>query len=475
MQRTEEQEAICKAAANGENIIVDALAGCAKSTTIIELLKDCGKEPTNVLAFNTKIKKEMEAKIAEAKISRPNLEVLTLNGLGHRAIGRALGRNPTLDNDKIYSLTKDVGVKGDDFADLMFLVRQGRNMGIVPKGMAGNSLVEDHISVWEELADANDIDPILAVPARDILQKSVKAALGGTIDFDDQIYISSLIFGSFARQDRVIVDESQDLSPLNHIQLRKLAKRQLIAVGDPNQAIYAWRGADSESMKNLELLRPEWTHLGLTTTFRCPKSVVARQQEFVPKFKAGPNNKEGLVRGLGRWSPILGSTSAIICRNNAPLIKLAFRMIRESVPINFLGQDIGKNMKRFYNKISNKGKLPPAKVIEELEGMLLNPDCDVDKCESLLALLQGNPNIDEALAFLTDSKSKAITITSGHRSKGLEWENVYFLEPQLIPNRRAEAAGGAALQQEYNLKYVIETRTKNNLFFVQGAKFSAEA
>ena len=466
LKRTDEQESICAAIGAGENTMVNALAGCAKSTTIIESLRDAPKAPTTILAFNKKIKEEMEKKIKSAGLDRPDLRVQTMNGLGHGALMKTLGRI-NLDNDKIFNLAKDTGVKGDDLADLMYLTRTGRNLGIVPKGSVGDGLLEDTLETWEGLAEDNDIDPILATLARDVLKKSVKAALGGTIDFDDQIYISTLIAGSYPKTELVYVDEAQDLSPLNHIQLRKTAKRQLVAVGDPHQAIYAWRGADSASMRNLRALREGWADRNLSTTFRCPRVVVERQRDFVPLFKAGPNNLPGHVSFRAKWTPVIGSASAIICRNNAPLIKLAFRFLNARVPINFLGKDIGRDMKRFYNKLSHKGKLSTKAVLEKIEALMYEENADVDRLESLRTLLEADPNIDSALQFLTDSKSAAIVLSTGHKAKGMEWENVYFLHPELIPSKYAQAVQGPALEQEHNLRYVIETRTKNNLFLVR--------
>lgn len=470
MQRTDEQEAICRSVSSGADTMVNALAGCAKSTTIIEALRDTPRQRTVILAFNKKIKEEMESKIAEAKVGHQDLEVLTLNGLGHRALTRTLGR-VNLDEDKIYHLVKDTGVKGDDVADLMALVRKGRMLGIVPQGMAGQGLLPDDLETWEQLAEDEDCDPILATLARDVLKKSAKLALVGTIDFDDQVYISTLLFGSYAKYDLLFVDEAQDLSPLNHLQLRKAAKRQIVAVGDPHQAIYAWRGADSQSMTNLRALRENWSDCNLSMTFRCPRAVVERQKEFVPHFKAGPDNRIGFIQTKKDWCPAPGH--AIICRNNAPLIKLAFALLRESIPINFLGKDIGRDMKRLYNKLSDKGRLSHNVVLTRIDAELLQADAKVDKLESLQIILESGKDIDKTLEALTKSKTNAVFLATGHKSKGLEWETVHHLHQELIPHKAAAAAGGAALEQENNLRYVIETRTKNNLFFVRGEGLKA--
>ena len=53
----------------------------------------------------------------------------------------------------------------------------------------------------------------------------------------------------------------------------------------------------------------------------------------------------------------------------------------------------------------------------------------------------------------------AITLTTGHKAKGLEWEKVYHLDPFLIRADKEE--------QEKNLKYVITTRSKDRLHEIE--------
>jgi superfamily I DNA/RNA helicase len=216
------------------------------------------------------------------------------------------------------------------------------------------------------------------------------------------------------------------------------------------------------SMANLRLLRPEWSEQTLSVTYRCPRVVVERQREFVPLFQAGPDNLEGLIESLSEWTP--KPNSAVLCRNNAPLISLAFRLLRKRIPVNLLGRDIGKEMKRLWNKLSNHGKRSVDSTIAEAQRLREIEPKKADKYNSLIVVLQNTRNIEEMEAFLKESRN-AITLATGHKAKGLEWDTVYHLEPGLIPSQHAETE--EELQQEYNLRYVIETRTRNELFFVR--------
>lgn len=461
IQPTPEQEAIIASVASGDHTIVEALAGCAKTTTLELCAAALPKNKAALfLAFNVKIKKELETRLKGS----PSCKVQTLNGLGHGVLLKA-GLRPNIDNDKIFKLTKDLGLRKDDLADTMFLARAGRLAGIIPKGKVGKGLRPDSDEEWQALAEEEDISLDLVSAARQVFYQSFDLALSGTIDYDDQVYLSALVYGAFPRSDLVFVDEAQDLSPLNHLQIRKAAglRGQVVAVGDSHQAIYAWRGADHQSMQNLRELRPTWTDRTLSVTFRCPQSVVERQWSLVPNFRAGPDNPEGEVQELRNWTPSPGS--AILCRNNAPIIRLAFRLLRRGIPAQVLGTDIGKSLKRLYNKLSNHGAKPMADVIESAKQQIqVDPRKNADKYGSLIALLESGIGIDAALAKLA-TKGEGVALATIHRAKGLEWPTVYHLEPDLIPSIYATTQ--AELQQEENLRYVAETRTKNSLYLVR--------
>lgn len=452
MTPTPEQEAIISAVTVGHNTMVTAFAGCAK-TTSLELAVRARKVHTGLVAFNVKIKKELENRLSDF----PLAHVTTLNGLGHKALLRSR-MSPIVKKEKLFLLGKDLGLRKDDLANAIALAKLARQRGVIPKGRAGRSLLPDTDETWLALAIEEDCELPLAAAARTILTQSYDKALKeGLIDFDDQIYLSALVFNAMPCYDTLMVDEAQDLSPLNHLQVAKAcsSRRQLVAVGDPNQAIYAFRGADHASMTNLRELRAEWSDQTLSVTFRCPKSVVARQA--VDGFAAHDSAPEGRVEAPASWWP--EPQSAILCRNNAPLIRLAFRLLRQGTPVTLLGTDIGRALRALYKKLSAKKDWRAAG-----EALCEADPAKRDRFDSLCAVLDGAPSIDEGLRRLSTSREGAVTLATGHRAKGLEWSTVYHLEPQLIPSFHATTE--AELQQEANLRYVIETRTKHDLFLV---------
>jgi DNA helicase II / ATP-dependent DNA helicase PcrA len=498
---TPEQEAIVSALkTTDKSIMVTAYAGCAKTTTLEMLAQGFRDQPALALAFNVKIKKELEKRFPS------NFEVKTLNGLGHSAWGKAIAKRCEVDENKRRKIingvldTFNVKLTPDQWIALRDLVDEAFSAGLVPSVFPYKGLVPDTAETWAYLASDNflEVNETILKIAREIMIESNKKAFAGLIDYDDQIYCSALLGGVFPRFPMTFVDEAQDLSLLNHIQVAKSSAGRLVIVGDPKQAIYGFRGADSQSMGKLRKLRSDWIELPLATTFRCPQVIVQRQQKHAAGFRAAPSNAQGTVVNWtmnDTWSLPEGRPLAILCRNNAPIIGLAFRLIRRGQACVMLGRDIGKGLVRLAKKISSDDKEPIAQTIVAIsEWIAYETDLAhsrdqpekvagiVDRGESLLAVAEfARPatagQLRSAIADLFANTSGSITLATGHRSKGLEWDHVIHLDPWRVPSKYAVAMAdkgqGSQLEQENNLLYVIETRTKKTLYLANSKDFEA--
>lgn len=490
---TGEQVAIVNAAKNtDDNLMIVAMAGTGKTSTLGLISEVLPCRPTLALAFNVKIKKAMEA------IFPAHFTVKTMNGLGHAAWGKAIGKRCGVDPDKIGKILKGIlkaeaiRTEEDDFSIALQLVRKARVLGLVPEGTRGTVLVRDDSDGWEQIADACYLDPTehQVYLARRVLHEAIKQSYQGNIDYDDQIYMSALFGGVFEKFPSLLGDETQDLSPLNHIQIRKSAAGRLIMVGDPRQAIYAFRGADSSSMDTLRGLRDNWQDLPLSTTFRCPKAVVARQQDHAPGYNAAPSNAEGEVFfqpqtpwKLDDLAP--NGNAAILCRNNAPLFAAALRLIRRGIGCTLMGSEIGKALITLSKKVLpddaasaelcmalvnewRDGEVSKARANEKEERVALI----TDKAECLIAVMENSSaktagEIRRTLMTMFEEKSLRFTLATGHKAKGLEWTTVVHLDPWRIPSKYAKQALAdghpAPMNQELNLRYVVETRTMQKL------------
>lgn len=520
---TDEQLAIEEAMATLWNdpsppsLMANAYAGCGKTTTLVNGAQRLKPKSSFALAFNKKIALELEARLPKF------FEVRSFNALGHRAWGAAIGTRLTLDDKKIGRLTSEVlkeastgkGKKPlpeDTWDFTRRLVTLAMNAGLIPEDTTNPpGLLLDTFQNWERLAlDAYILpNPEIIGYATEVLRRSIREGRAGIICFDDQIYLSALFGGNFPRASQVLVDEYQDLSPLNIIQLSKVAGGPIIAAGDPLQSIYAFRGADLFAIDKIRALRAQWLDLPLTLTFRCPKVVVARQQDHAIGFRAHPTNREGTFQ---QWRPPLGHLQepsalptnsdllpelrswagwtwsqlppgeiAVLCRNNAPLLKLAFKLIRKGIGVVMLGRDIGKGLIALSKKIFPLDALSAPACLamvrewkaKEIELALSAGNEDKiagidDRAECLRAVLEseGVANAGEArskLDLLFSREAGQVKLSTIHRAKGLEWPTVLHLDPWRVPSKQARRAGGKLLDQELNLKYVCETRAQEHL------------
>lgn len=506
---TAEQVAILDAASHrsGPSLQIIAGAGTGKTTT----LKMLGRAlplgvPVLDLAFNRSAAQTLE------KVMPPNHMVKTLNSLGHGAWSKATGKRLILDERKLGKIISETlrkhspNAPQEAWQDLKSIVTEAMKQGLKPEGYGQPGLVEDTLSNWKNLADDAGVDSPTEehlLLSRLILKESIKLSYQGTISYDDQIYMSALFGGVFPKFPVVMTDESQDLSPLNHIMVGKSLgpDGRLITVGDPKQSIYAFRGADSNSMANMRSLRTEWQILPLMLTFRCPKIVVARQQAHVPGYRAHESNPEGQFHSWPHppatkgdeieWNwPMLSSlladlpgrpSVAILCRNNAPILSLAFKLIRRGIGVQVLGRDIGKGLVALSKKLASDD-LTPIDIVAGNVQTWANTEIAVaraadkeekvesimDKSECLLNVISSSGVKDAgalraALDNLFSHTDGLVTLSSIHKAKGLEWDVVMELDPHRCPSPWAIRSGGSMLDQEKNLRYVSETRTKQIL------------
>ncbi len=503
---TEEQQAAIEAARGAsESLMLTAYAGTGKTSTLEMMAHEAPPRPSLALAFNKKIVEELKPRLPD------NFTVKSLNGLGHGAWMRRPGMpSLRLEQQKVGKLITELAkesktrLSSEQWQWTKDAVGKAQLRGLVPQKFASHAALyasEASRETWDDIfAEAgvpSDEWNFICGFAEEVLKRDIELALQGVISFDDQIYCPTILGGFWPKYPEVLIDESQDLSWLNQMMLKEVvrAEGRLTAVGDPLQAIYAFRGADHESMKSLRKLRSEWRDLPLTMTFRCPQEIVRRQQQHARGFRAASSNREGRfaiaqsgdfgwdlnwVRTLSRSPEI-----AVLCRNNGPLLSLAFKCLRQGIGVNMLGRDIGRGLLVLSRKLCPTDEMTreacAASIREwqerETSLALANNreeavDSITDRAECLLAVLESAEARDAGqlrslLEQLFARESGVLTLSSIHRSKGLEWEVVVHLDPWRLPSKWAKRAAAAGderqMRQEQNLRYVCETRTKDVL------------
>ena len=470
---TDEQVAIINAAKNTtDNLLINALAGAAKTSTLVLMSQALKNKAQLCLAFNKSIQLEMQERLPSTAIAK------TLNGLGHGAWATQIGRRLTLNKSKTYDLMslyiKEKLRSGeqqeayDSMSELIKAVDAGKTAGYIPTGRfpQAHGLMNDiEFFNWLDLI----VSPLQERIIREVTSDSITLGFDHSIDFNDQILLPTVFPATFTQYPIVMVDETQDLSSLNHAMLNKIAKKRLIAVGDPCQAIYGFRGAHENSM---ELLQQQFDmkEMELTISFRCPKEVVKVAQKRAPQMQWPDWAKEGKVQRLFNWSvDDLPQNVAIICRNNAPIFSLASKLLREGLFPTIKGNDIGKLIIKYMKKLG-KSDLPQVDVYtaiheweEKAKKKARNHQAVTDKADIMLIFAENGQTLGEAIAYgqhLINS-SGTIHMMTGHKSKGLEYDHVFLLDTFLLDDKG----------QDVNLRYVMETRAMDSLTYVDSSGF----
>ena len=331
-----------------------------------------------------------------------------------------------------------------------------------------------------------------------INKKTKQAVTKPTIDFDDMIYIPVLYAAKnqFDKYDCIILDEAQDLALLQHmlISFTVHEKTKLLIVGDPNQAIYGFRGANEESFRLL-MEQYKCNMLPLSINFRCDRKIIEEAQILVPEIKCMEGKPNGTVQTIPNDKEWLGKidsvNAAIICRFNAPLVSAFYPLLKAGKNARILGSDIGKGLATIL-----KTKTPNSSNIQEVgmglitwrdsklaaleEDSLLNPNHSRtnemkaqtinDQFDCLRLVLKYEQDKDKALRRLEimfdDKAMPDIVLSSMHKTKGREFEEVYIIEKEL-PEKIKERQSKGQRKQEKNLRYVAVTRAKNKLVFVK--------
>lgn len=484
------QQAVFDFIAKGNGCaMVNAVAGSGKTTTIVKALGLIPRgNKVTFLAFNKKIATELQARVPAG------VKCATFHSQGYAA-WRLQFENCTIDGSKMRNiLRKSVAqIEADAFGTMALrLVNVAKSTGL-------GALTPDTLETWAELAAHFDIElPDREADkartfdlARRLLKLSIEAATAtaSVIDFDDMLYMPLLKDAPFYKSDWIFVDEAQDTNAVQLALLRRMLKPggRLVAVGDPRQAIYGFRGADAAAMKNIATAF-NCIELPLSISYRCAQSVVRLAQTIVPHIQAAPTAPEGEVVPETTCDRVKFEPSdVIICRNTAPIVELAYNFIGKGQGCKVLGREIGQALTALVEKMDAQTVDELLKNLDtyaaremakfEAKGQEQKAEAIKDKVDCIRAIASNLGEASRTIAqlianissmFSDDSSRGILTLCTAHKSKGLEWDRVFVYRPELMPSKWARQAWQQ--EQESNLQYVAWTRAKKTLVFLSDIK-----
>lgn len=467
LRPTPEQEAIFDLGSGStDNFMINALAGTGKTSTIEMLQRHVRQKPILYLVFNKKNADEA------AKRMLSTTSVKTFNSLGHGIWARYRAKPLVVQPKKTQNILKEIIDETPRHAQselwasywqVVDAVARAKALGYVPDNKYPNARrlctqAELHRSL-EERPDDLTSDLIEAV-----LFRSIQEAYNGHIDFNDQIYMPALFGGTYPKFPLVAVDEYQDLNPTNHALLDRLVTGRLIGVGDPWQNIYGFRGAKAGGMRDA-VTNFNMKVMDLSVSFRCPQAIVENARWRVPHFKW--MKEGGHVEQLDTL-PLdsVPDNCIFLCRNNAPLFSLAFRLLIAGHSVNVAGSDIGPKivgiMKRLGHQEMSQAQLLSAIDTWEEDKLSRESTTASDMAQCMRVFAQHGKTLSGACTYAEHlfAQSGTIKLMTGHKAKGLEFATVFHLNPDLCKSN----------EQDLNLRYVIQTRSQDKYFEVNSEK-----
>lgn len=202
--------------------------------------------------------------------------------------------------------------------------------------------------------------------------------LGELRDFDDDLWYAAAHANEihWPRYDVVLADEVQDFNEAQKVMLQKLteAGAKVVAVGDPNQAIYRFRGADADAFGGIGKMlhdksQDKNVQHGLTKNFRSRNAILdfANEVTHVKDLKSGRVYKDGyggeisyreqqyddafskLQKEKNKFGYM--KQTAFIARTNEPLVHAALKCLGDNIPFVIVGKDIAKDLRNHINKV----------------------------------------------------------------------------------------------------------------------------
>lgn len=484
------------------HLVVEAAAGSGKTFTLIKCLELIPNDKRILLtAFNKDIVNELKKKAKEF----PNVECKTLHGLGMLMVMKNVDEMSPVPEIFKYSSQFYSNPSAYTKINLFRLKKHDRKtyMDNVKKyvDFARYFLCQTPKDL-DEIEKAYEIETV--ADEKEVAMKLLEWGKTNlkTMDYTDMIWLPNVLnlkpIG--LQYDYIMVDECQDMNKAERELVLKCFKMgtRMVSVGDENQLIYQFSGSDKDSLNTLKNL-PNTKCLPLSISYRCADSIVEYAQRIVPSIEKNDDHRAGNVLEDVPLEDVKDG-DMVLCRTNAPLVDLYNRYLKLGKKSYIVGKDIGSNMKtiiesmnmtevnwgniekdglfiRLYDDLfETRNKIMAESNVSKEDAINSRQFQDkLDMINAIGAMANGINSVDELLGkidvvFPKKVQKEGIKLSTIHKSKGLECENVYIACKSLMPSKNATTKWEK--RQERNLMYVAYTRAKNKLGFLDEKEFN---
>lgn len=456
MKLTPEQQAVVNGTHEGHDLKVTAVAGSGKSTTVFQAARAIrsrrqghrGPGKGIYLVYN-------KAAQLDAKKKAPrNLECSTISALAYASMGREVRH--LIDNNKYVSgaaTAQLLGLSGGmSFSGTRVMKKTLGSLASATIDQfcytSADNIMPKHVpphptlSAEENKALAEKVAPLARKIWKDLLKNP---------DTKHKYNLEIMLKMWAMRRprldfDTIMIDEAQDSNDLV-LSLLMRQEAQKIAVGDSSQSLYEWRGA-----KDILDVWPG-KELTLSQSWRFGEAIAEEANLWLPH--AG-----GRVKVIG--NPAINSRvvtgevapyDAILCRSNAMCMQIVMDLLDNGLTPAIAGGT--KQLKNFVGAaidLKTKGETdhPDLYIFSDWEELVMYADDTEGELKTLVKLVNryGPNRLMRALCLCADEGSpEADTVVStGHKSKGREWDTVRiatdFENPLEKDDVTGEEAGG---------------------------------
>ena len=482
------------------NAVINAKAGSGKTTTLVEAMKLLpNKDNALFVAFNKAIANELEKKVDTLS----NVMVRTYHSLGYAIFRENYGNRSEIQEYKytsyinryIYDLSpnaeslgkKNFKIYKQNLKQLVDFARY--NLAQSPEEVAQLCTKYSIEAVYDEC----DIVPMILEWGKTHIE---------TIDYTDMVWIcvENQLETRNMRFDYIFIDEAQDSSIMQQALIKKCFKRgtRFIAIGDEFQCINSFAGADSEAFNKFKK-EPNTVLLNLPISYRCPIKIIEYVREATGvDMEVAPNAIEGTINNdVSPYAPVNGDM--VLCRNTAHLVKLYMKYVKINKKAYLKGRSIADSFKTFIENTDKErlsldmiedGVFPrlyerlfdTITLLMERDGLDFEDAINtrtimdmIDTIKALEALSEGviwsKDLIKKIDVIFTDEESDGVCLSTIHKAKGLEADNVFILCDSLMPSKYATKKW--EIEAEQNLIYVALTRPKKSLNYISEKLFPA--
>jgi len=444
---TKEQQAIIESTKTGTNLAIRAFAGAAKTSTCI-MVADAVPKKSLYIAFNKSIADEATTKFPKY------VECRTVHSLAYRAMINIKNKHKLQGFYEFKDVILPYGLDKETANEIRHTV-----VNFIKLFCQSAYLTIEDLLAHEELEQDGDFFIELCNEYwEDITSYHSNAKM--THDVYLKMYQLS---NPVLPYDVIYLDEAQDSSPVVLSIVLAQKDSQLIIVGDQYQAIYEWRGA----INALDKLGDNFDHLYLTESFRFTPQVA----EMATKLTSIIGNDRKVIGNADKSNYTGNGTKAIIVRTNSTILSQLLHAEATGSKV-FVLADLKELWSKMYHIsaiMSSSKVIYPNKELAQFTSKkeLEEAAEQMPELTRLIKLTMGLSadglanNINKIKSVIvTDPDRADYTLTTAHKSKGLEWDEVTLTDDMLVVREGQEIEDVLFESQTVELLYVAVTRAK---------------